>query len=93
MFALIRWSFLCFLAVLAGVAAVSIPLGEKTVAERIGDLVSRAEVDALASKAAKEALVRLSEADGESPPQDELTDEDREALEALLDERAGGPGR
>lgn len=86
MFALIRWSFLCLLAILAGVAAVSIPLGEKTVAERIRELASGMEVDALASKAAKKALVRLSEKD---TPEEELTDEDRRALEALLDERTG----
>lgn len=88
MFALIRWSFLCFLAVLAGVAAVSIPLGEKTVAERLRDLASGVEVEALASKAAKKALDRLGEE--EAPPKDEITDEDRQALEALLGERAGG---
>lgn len=90
MFALIRWSFLCFLAVLAGVAAVSIPLGEKTVAERLRDLASGVEVEALASEAAKKALDRLGEKEEEAPPQDELTDEDRQALEALLGERTGG---
>lgn len=87
MFALIRWAFLCFLAVLAGVAAVSIPLGGKTIAEHIRGLASDVEVDRLAAQAARKALGRLGEE--ETPPADELTEEDRQALERLLGERAG----
>lgn len=85
MFAMIRWAFLCFLAVMAGVAAVSIPLGEKTIAERVRDLASGVEVEGLASKAAKKALVKL--ADEEADPAEEITEEDREALEALIETR------
>lgn len=87
MFAMIRWAFLCFLAVMAGVAAVSIPLGERTLAERLRDLASDVEVEGLAAKAAKKALVKL--ADEESPVED-LREEDREALEALIETRTGG---
>lgn len=87
MFALIRWAFLCFLAVLAGVAAVSIPLGEKTLAERLRDLAEGAEVERVAAEAAKKALARIAE---EEPlPSDEITDEDRKALERLIGERTG----
>lgn len=87
MFALIRWAFLCFLAVLAGVAAVSIPLGEKTLAERLRDLAEGAEVERVAVEAAKKALARIGEE--EPPPSDEITDEDRKALERLIGERTG----
>lgn len=85
MFAMIRWAFLCFLAVMAGVAAVSIPLGERTLAERLRDLATDVEVEGIAAKAAKKALVKL--ADEGAPPAEEITDEDREALEALLEKR------
>lgn len=87
MFALIRWAFLCFLAVLAGVAAVSIPLGEKTLAERLRDLAEGAEVERVAAETAKKALARIAEE--EPPPSDEITDEDRKALERLIGERTG----
>ncbi|HLV61124.1 MAG TPA: hypothetical protein VKY51_06960 [Fredinandcohnia sp.] len=86
MFALIRWAFLCFLAVVAGVVAVSIPIGERTLAERIRDLAADVQVENLASQAAKKALAKLAE--DEAPPAEDLTDEDREALEAILEKRA-----
>jgi|GEM_PF-2318107 len=87
MFALIRWAFLCFLAVVAGIAAVSIPLGGKTLAERLRDLAEGAEVERVAAEAAKKALARIAE--NEPSPADEITEEDRKALERLLGERTG----
>lgn len=84
MFALIRLAFLSCLAVLAGVAAVSLPVMGKTVAEHVHDLAAP-YLDDLARKARDLPAPGL----GGAPSLDEITDEDRMALDRILGDRAG----
>lgn len=83
MFALIRLVFLSCLAICAGVAAVSIPVLGKTVAEHVRDWATPF-LDEWASANGDRPRVRIADL----PPAEELTEEDRQALERLLGDRA-----
>jgi hypothetical protein len=87
MFALIRLVFLSCLAVFAGVAAVSIPVMGKTVAEHVRGWAGPIIEEWAASNAGDKPRLRVADL----PPAEELTDEDRQALERLLGDRAAAP--
>lgn len=92
----LKFLFLCLLAVAAGIAAVSIPIEGRTVAEHVRSLVEeatgsqspparRAEAKRPEGKAPpRMARQRSSEPARENPPADHPSEEERRALEELI---------
>lgn len=85
----VKFLLLALIAVAAGVAAVSVPVEGRTVAEHVRALL---DDDAPAPARKREAAPRMARKQAlrqasDRPPADAPTDEDRAALEKLIGER------
>ena len=89
MWGLFKFLFLCAVATAAGIAAVSIPVGDRTPAEHLRALFEEGEAAPAPAPAATEKRVmreRRRQA-AARPPAEEPTQEDRAALERLIGEK------
>ena len=90
MFGFLKFLVLCLVAVAAGVAAVSIPVGGKTAADHVRSLVEGrlGPPEPSPARPAKGSPPRMARQrpvqPAERAPADDPTDEDREALDQLI---------
>jgi len=90
MWSLAKFVFLCLIAAAVGLAAVSVPVGDRTVADRVRALVEAhapREEPKVAAPAPRRAPSRGAVLAGDRPPADDHSDEDRAALERLIEQR------
>lgn len=90
MWSLAKFVFLCVVAAAVGLAAVSVPIGDKTAAEHLRALVEAhapREEPKVAVPAPRPAPSRGAALAGDRPPADDHSDDDRAALERLIEKR------
>ncbi|WP_373045997.1 hypothetical protein [Vulgatibacter sp.] len=91
MFGFLKFLFLCALAIVAGVAAVAIPIEGKTAAEHVRALVEEQLAGGPAPKkpaqGAPPRMARQRPSQPERAPADDHTEEDRRALDQLIGQK------